>query len=292
MRLCFDATRFGSGLEGAIEIAADKGLGAIEFSFAPFNATGKAAKLDQKERKYLESVAELAKKNNVEIACLNLDYCLNFDDKKSGKQFAQMIHKLAQVANALSCQRISFSLQPGSDEGWKQEFEQQFAELKETLAENGVRLLLRLATPAAFRGMSLKKWRPMEPQDWRDLLSLCHGELSLSFSPADCVWLGIDYLQILPGIASAIEHIEAHDVEINRSMLNDSGMFGPSWWRYRLIGKGQVDWRQLIEALKLYDFKGTFSVHLDDEFIADESEELYGALDSSLRAVSHLVREI
>lgn len=292
MRLCFDATRFGSGLEGAIEIAADKGLVAVEFSFAPFKVTGKTAKLDQKERQYLESVAELAKQKNVEIACLNLDYCLTFDDKKSGKQFAPMINKLALLANALGCQRISFSLQPGPDESWKQDFEQQFAELQDVLQENDVRLLLRLSAPVAFRGSSLKKWRPMEPQDWRDLLSLCHGELSLSFSPADCVWLGIDYLQILPGIASAIEHIEAHDIEINRTMLNDSGMFGPSWWRYRLIGKGQVDWRQFIEALKLYDFHGTFSVHLDDEFIADESEELSSALDSSLKVVSHLVREI
>jgi sugar phosphate isomerase/epimerase len=291
MRLCFDATRFGSGLDGAIEIASQKGLAAVEFSFAPFSATGKAGKLDDKERKYLTSVADLGKEKGVTVACLNLDACLDVEDKKSVKHFSQMIGKLAQVAKALDCPRLSISLQPGHDEGWKKAFEQLFAELKPTLHENNVRLLLRLATPAPFRGVSLKKWRPMEPQDWRDLLSLCHGELSLSFSPADCLWLGIDYLQILPGIASAIEHVEAHDIEINRPMLTDSGMFGPLWWRYRLLGKGQVDWRQLIEALKLYDFQGTFSVHLDDEFVTEENEELENALDTSLKVVSNLVRD-
>jgi sugar phosphate isomerase/epimerase len=291
MRLCFDATRFGSGLDGAIEIAAEKALHAVEFSFAPFTASGKTANLDDKERRHLTSVSSLGKKNGVAIACLNLDYCLDLEDKKSVKHFTQMVRKLAQVANALDCPRISFSLQPGSDEGWKQDFEQLFQELKPTLDENRVGLLLRLSTPLEFRGVSLKKWRPMEPQDWRDLLSLCHGELSLSFSPADCLWLGIDYLQILPGIASAIEHIEAHDIEINRPMLTDSGMFGPLWWRYRLVGKGQVDWRQLIEALKLYDFQGTFSVHLDDEFVAPENEELDNALDTSLKVVAGLVRD-
>ena len=59
MRLCFDATRFGSGLDGAISLAAERGVRAVEFSFAQFNATGKTAKLDDKERNFLNSIAGL-----------------------------------------------------------------------------------------------------------------------------------------------------------------------------------------------------------------------------------------
>ena len=129
----------------------------------------------------------------------------------------------------------------------------------------------------------------MEPQDWRDLVAACPG-LSLSFSPADCVWLGIDYLRILSGLAAVIDHVEAHDVEINRDLLVDSGMFGPLWWRYRVPGKGQVDWGQLIEALKLYDFQGSISIHLDDEFVASDEEELENALDGGLKKLAPLVR--
>lgn len=290
MRLCFDATRFGTGLDGAIELAAQKGVAAVEFSFEPFSATGKAARLDDKERLHLNEIAALGKSKNIEIACLKLDYSVDPQDKKSAKQFAAMIAKLAQVARALDCKRISFSIAPGTDGEWKTAFDELFNSLQDVLIENDVKLLLRLATPSQYRGLSLKKWRGMEPQDWRDLLSICQGGLSLSFSPADCVWLGIDYLQVLPGLAAAIEHVEAHDIEINRPMLMDSGMYGPLWWRYRLIGKGQVDWRQLIEALKLYDFQGTFSVHLDDEFVPAEEEELDSALDSCLKVVGNLVR--
>ena len=114
--------------------------------------------------------------------------------------------------------------------------------------------------------------------------------LGLNFSPADCVWLGIDYLRILSGLVAAIEHVEAHDIEINRDLLVDSGMYGPLWWRYRMPGKGQVDWRQLIEALKLYDFQGTISIHMDDEFIADETEELEKALETSQKFLAPLLR--
>ncbi len=129
----------------------------------------------------------------------------------------------------------------------------------------------------------------MEPQDWRDLVCACPG-IGLSFSPADCVWLGIDYLKILPGIASAVEHIEAHDIEINRAILTDSGLYGPLWWRYRLPGKGQVDWTQLIEALKLYDFSGLFSVHLDDEFVPGDWQSLEDALESGVKYLAPRVR--
>jgi sugar phosphate isomerase/epimerase len=289
MRLCFDATRFGSGLDGAIELASSHGLPAVEYSFAPF-ATGKAVKgLDANEKKSLRSVAALGKEKGVEFACLNLDYCVQPDDKKSVKQFLPMVTKLAQVAEALGCTRIAFSLMPSDSSDWMPLVEECLTAAGEVLEKHGAKPLLRLATPLDYRGVSLKKWRAMEPQDWRDLISTCPN-LSLSFSPADCVWLGIDYLRVLSGIAAAIEHVEAHDIEINRELLVDSGMYGPLWWRYRMPGKGQVDWGQLIEALKLYDFNGTISVHLDDEFVTSEHEELENALDTSLKKLAPLVR--
>ena len=289
MQFCFDATRFGTGLDEAVKLAAEQGFSAIEYSFAPFAVTAKAkTKLDAKESKFLKSVLNLAENLGVQIACLNLDYCLVPEDKKSSKDFAGMIAKLAHVAKALHCPRISIFLAPGNNSHWLDSVEERLNAVCQELAGNDVKLLIRLSTAPQFRGKSLKTWQAMEPQDWRDLLSICPGA-GLSFSPADCVWLGIDYLKILPGIASGIEHIEAHDIEIVRNVLNDSGIYGPLWWRYRLPGKGQVDWTQLVEALKLYDFKGIFSIHLDDEFIASDQESLEEALKSSARLLAPLV---
>ncbi|HEY9784237.1 MAG TPA: TIM barrel protein [Candidatus Obscuribacterales bacterium] len=291
MRLCFDATRFGCGLDGAVELAVRRGLSCVEYSFQPF-ATGAKAKqaLDKSEKDYLKQVRRLCETHNVNVACLNLDFCLEPEDKKSAKRFIQMAAKLAAVADAVGCRRISLSMMPGKNGDWKQNAEDALKAVSDVSSEHNVRVLLRLATPAEFRGHSLKEWKAMEPQDWRDLVSSV-PDLSLSFSPADCIWLGIDYLKILSGLASAIDHVEAHDIEINRDLLTDSGMFGPLWWRYRMPGKGQVDWRQLIEALKLYDFQGTLSIHLDDEFIGDEVEDLGDALDNSIRVLAPLVRD-
>jgi sugar phosphate isomerase/epimerase len=289
MRLCFDATRFGSGLDGAIELASSRGLSAVEYSFAPF-ATGKATKgLDAAEKKSLREVAKASGEKGVDFACLNLDYCVDADDKKSVKQFLAMITKLAQVGEVLNCSRIAFNLMPGDGEDWLQAAEECLNAAGAALGKHGAKPLLRLSTAREFRGVSLKKWRAMEPQDWRNLVSSCPS-LSLSFSPGDCVWLGIDYLRVLSGVANAIEHVEAIDIEINRELLVDSGMYGPLWWRYRIPGKGQVDWGQFIEALKLYDFNGTISINIDDEFVDSDHYELENALDASIKKLAPLVR--
>jgi len=291
MLLCFDATRFGTGLDGAIELAAAKGLSALEYSFGPFQTSLKSKNgLAEGEKKFLKNVRRLSDKNGISIACLNLDYCLFLEDKKSSKSFQAMLTKLARVAAAVNCKKVAVSIAPGTNGSWLDQMESALSDVKDPLAENDVQLLLRLATAQQFRGKSLKTWTAFEPQDWRDLMSVIPG-LGLSFSPADCVWLGIDYLKILSGVASGIEHIEAHDVEINRSLLNDSGMYGPLWWRYRLPGKGQVDWIQLIEQLKLYEFAGTFSIHLDDEFVANDQESLEEALESAVKYIAPIVRD-
>lgn len=287
MRLCFDATRFGGGLDGAIELAAEKGVPAVEYSFAPFKTTAKGGQVKGKEKTYLEQLAKLSKDKNVQIVCLSLDY-LHTPGDRNFKQFLAMLTKLVEVASILNCTRLAFWLNPGED-GWKDAFEKEYAEFAPIFEAHGVKPLLRLGTPNLYHGLSLKNWRAMEPQDWRDLISVCPG-LSLSFSPGDCLWLGIDYLQILPPLVSAIDHIEANDVEINRPLLKDSGIFGPLWWRYRQIGKGQVDWGQLIEALKLYDYQGDFSIQLDDEFIDGDEAALMVALDEGIKKIAPLLR--
>ena len=289
MEFCFDATRFGSGLDGAIDLAAANGATAVEFSFAPFAPAKNSKKLEGQEKEHFAQVFELSKAKDVRFACLNLDFEVDPSDKKSVKQFVPMVTKLASVAEAIGCRRVAFFVRPGTDNDWMEAFAADYAALGDTFAGYDVKPLVRLATPTPYRGVSLKHWRAMEPQEWRDLIALCPG-LSFVYSPADLLWLGIDYLTNLPGMVSAIDHVVAHDVEINRTILTDSGMFGPLWWRYRMAGKGQVDWRQFVEALKLYDFQGTFSLQLDDEFVSDDPQALEDALAEGKRFFKPLLR--
>lgn len=290
MRLCFDATRFGLGLQEAVEMAAARGLPSVEYTFEPFSVSDKSSrKVSEPEKEYLAEVAAKCKELNIAVACIKLNYTLQADDKTSVKNFRAMVEKLTLVAKSIGCDRLLFYVAPGPAENWKAQLEAALEPVVSTTKKSGVKLMLSLSTPPPFRGRSLRSWRSTEPGEWRELLAAM-PELSLSFSAADCAWQGIDYLRILSGLVQAIEHVEARDVEVNRVLLADTGLFGPLWWRYKLIGRGQIDWRQLIEALKLYDYQGTISIQLDDEFTADDFEQLSEALDASVKLLAPLVK--
>lgn len=290
MRLCYDATRFGSGLQEAVEIAAEKGLSACEYSFDSFETGGKSAKkLSADETEHLKSVADFCKEKDVEMSCLRLNTLLVASDKKSVRSFNSMIDKLASVADALHCKRIVFYLLAESADGWMDSVEAAVAPIVEKLNKQGIRLLMSTGTPAPFRGRSLKNWRPLEPQEWREIISRIQ-ELSLSLSIADCVWQGIDYLRMLPNLVQVVDHVEAQDVEVIRQIISDNGYFGPLFWRYKIVGKGQVDWGQFVEALKLYDYSGSLSIQFNDEFTSENEQGLWDALESSTKLLAPLVK--
>jgi sugar phosphate isomerase/epimerase len=289
MLLCFDATKFGFGLDEAIEFAAAKGVAAVEFTFEPFEVTAKSAKLSAQETEYLSGIRELCERTGTKVACLRLNYVLDCDDKKAVKHFQLMMKKLASLAKTVGCDRVIFMLQPSGAEDRIAVAAQAINPVLADFEKQGLKLLLSLSTPEGNRGRTLREWRPLEPQEWRDLIAECPG-LALSFSAADCAWQNINYLQILPGLVSAIEHVEANDVEINRELLQDSGLFGPLWWRYRKPGKGSIDWRQLIEALKMYDYNGSLSIHFDDEFLDTTNGGLEDTLEESVRFFTPLLK--
>ncbi len=288
MRLCFDATRFGFSLKEAVELCVLKQLPAVEYTFEPFAVDGKKSqKISAEEKDYLGQIRAACLANEIEVACINLQSCLDCSDKTAIKHFHRMLGKLAAVAQEVGCQRLSFWIEPGCGEQWMEQLDGILTPVIEVSAQHGVKPVLRLSTPRSHQGQSLRLWRPLQPQEWREILS-AFPALSLAFSPADCVWQGIDYLQILPPFTAALELVELHDVEINRSLIADSGLFGPLWWRYRMPGKGQVDWRQTIEALKLYDYQGPLSLCLDDEFVP--AQELHQSLDQAVAAFAPYMR--
>jgi sugar phosphate isomerase/epimerase len=289
MRLCFDATRFGSGLQEAVSLAVEKQLGACEFCFEKFDTAEEGGRgLSAAEKGYLNSVAEFSRDNNIEIAALKLKTILKVSDRNSLRDFKAMIGKLAAVAGLLSCKRLLFYLQGEPSADWLTRVETALNPVVAGLKKKGLTLVLSLSTPSAYLSRSLRSWRAIEPDEWRALLAGIPG-LGLSFSVADCAWQGIDYLRILSSLAPAIEHVEAQDVQVNRQIIAENGLFGPLWWRYMTVGKGQIDWAQFVEALKLYDYAGSLSIHFEDEF-ASEGEGLFEALETSIKVLAPLVK--
>lgn len=89
--------------------------------------------------------------------------------------------------------------------------------------------------------------------------------LGLSFDPSHLVWLHIPNIpDIVRKYGSRIYHFDGKDTEILPGMLAAQGILGNAWWRYRLPGCGDLDWRGILAALRDVGYDGAVDIENED----------------------------
>ena len=182
-----------------------------------------------------------------------------------------------------------------------------------TVAENltlGEKVLPPLVEYAAARDVRLviencpmEGWHPdgypanlaYSPELWDWLTEL---GLWLNYDPSHLVWLGIDPLAALEGHPDRVLHVQAKDVEVDASARNRYGVFGrvvdrdpwvSGWWRYRIPGLGEVDWRRLVDRLHEAGYDGVVSVEHEDPVWSGDPERVRRGLAIAERTLAPLV---
>jgi sugar phosphate isomerase/epimerase len=120
------------------------------------------------------------------------------------------------------------------------------------------------------------------PEMWEALFdAVPSAALGLEFDPSHLFWLGIDAPKAVRAFGDRILAFHAKDCEIDRAGLDRYGYLGrqlgsgggSGWWRYRLPGLGQLDWKELFRALYDIDYRGPMVIeHEDPVFGGDRSE--------------------
>lgn len=133
------------------------------------------------------------------------------------------------------------------------------------------------------------------PELWTWLGSL---GLYLNFDPSHLVWLGIDPVAALDGHLDRVLHVQAKDAEVDIRARTQFSVFGqidkPSswtsgWWRYRVPGLGDVDWRRLVDRLYEGGFDGVVSVEHEDPVWGGSPERVRQGLVIAHRTLAPLI---
>jgi sugar phosphate isomerase/epimerase len=138
------------------------------------------------------------------------------------------------------------------------------------------------------------------PEVWEVMFETVDSEqLGLEFDPSHLVWLGIDYLQALKDFGHKVFHVHAKDMEIDRRILQRSGIlgrsFGPKlgpdrrWWRARAPGWGEVDWPKFITEVIRTGYRGNIDIENEDDIFAELST--YADIRSEADVVSKYSRD-
>jgi sugar phosphate isomerase/epimerase len=182
-----------------------------------------------------------------------------------------------------------------------------------SLAEN-LRLAEKVLPPlvgyAADRGVRLvvencpmEGWHPdgypanlaYSPELWGWLADL---GLWLNYDPSHLVWLGIDPVAALEHHVDRVLHVQAKDVEVDAAARNRYGVFGQvldrqpwvsGWWRYRIPGLGEVDWRRVVDTLHQAGYDGVVSVEHEDPVWSGDTDRVLRGLAIAERTLAPFV---
>ncbi|WP_148574795.1 sugar phosphate isomerase/epimerase family protein [Nocardioides caldifontis] len=162
-------------------------------------------------------------------------------------------------------------------------------------ADRGVRLVVENCPMEGWHPDGYPANLAYSPELWGWMAGL---GLWLNYDPSHLVWLGIDPLAALEAHADRVLHVQAKDVEVHVDARSRYGVFGrvldrepwvSGWWRYRIPGLGEVDWRRLVDRLYQAGYDGVVSVeHEDPVWSGDQTRVLQG-LGIAERTLSPLI---
>ena len=173
------------------------------------------------------------------------------------------------------------------------------------------RVMPPLVRYAADRGVKviiencvMEGWHPdgypgniaYSPQLWEWMASL---GLYLNWDPSHLMWIGIDPVETIAPFADRIVHAQAKDIRLDTRARNRYGVFGTvdkggnpwatGWWRYRVPGRGDVDWNAVVDTLYTSGFTGTLSVEHEDPLWGGTPDRVLEGLRIAYRTLRPLV---
>jgi sugar phosphate isomerase/epimerase len=134
------------------------------------------------------------------------------------------------------------------------------------------------------------------PELWDWILEL---GFELNFDPSHLMWLGIDPVAVLRQYVSHVRHVQAKDTELDPAARNRYSVFGKTrsrrdgwdvgWWRYRVPGLGDVNWRRIVDVLYEGGFDGVISIEHEDPVWGGTPEKINQGILIAQRTLAPLL---
>jgi sugar phosphate isomerase/epimerase len=171
----------------------------------------------------------------------------------------------------------------GTPDAILKEIGETFRPLVQYAEDKGVRLMIENCPMDNWVTFGRPGNYAYSPELWDALFNEVPSEsFGLNFDPSHLFWLGIDHERAVREYAPRIFHAHAKDTEI---LPEGRYRYGTLWqqlgadpwksgsWRYRMPGKGQIDWGTFVRTLREAGYDGVLSIeHEDPEYEGSEAD--------------------
>ncbi len=118
----------------------------------------------------------------------------------------------------------------------------------------------------------------------RALAALDHPRFGFNYDPSHLAYQGVDYVKFIRELGGRIFHVHMKDVWWGHGN-GDVGVFGGHttfgdprrYWDFRSVGRGDVNFEEIIVALNDVDYAGPLSVEWEDA----RMDRVHGATESA-----------
>jgi sugar phosphate isomerase/epimerase len=176
------------------------------------------------------------------------------------------------------------------------EAERVFAPLVDHAGANGVKLIIENCVMEGWHPDGYPGNLAYSPELWEWMFSI---GLYLNYDPSHLVWMGIDPVEAVRPYVDRIPHAQAKDIQLFPERRNRYGWPGKAvaredpwdvgWWRYRVPGLGDVDWRRLVDTLYEGGFDGVLSVEHEDPVWGGTEDRIRTGLEVAHRTLRPLL---
>jgi sugar phosphate isomerase/epimerase len=130
--------------------------------------------------------------------------------------------------------------------------------------ERGVRIAIENCPMVSWPGGTNLAYSPAA---WDAMFeAIPSPALGLNLDPSHLVWLQVDVERAARDYGDRIFHVHAKDTEIRHDELYRRSILslGAGWQQGRIPGRGEIDWRAFVGALRDAGYDGVLSVEHED----------------------------
>lgn len=179
------------------------------------------------------------------------------------------------------------------------EFEIVFGELVKYAEDKGIKVIIENCPMIGWQVEGQPGTISFTPELWREMFKrVPNKNFGLNYDPSHMHALLMDYITPVKEFKDRIFHVHAKDTEVFKEKLKTYGVFNKQlnispeefgYWRYRMPGLGQVDWKNLFKELSEIGYDGVVSIEHEDPLYEGSAEKVKEGLQIGIDYLQKLI---
>lgn len=242
------------GLKETVKWASARGFRALEVGAHPGSPLIDPVKV---LRRGAGMVKEALEGKDVIISCLT--WCPNNMDPNPEVRRRNNEHVKRMIEAAAELEVPVVSTWIGRVPGTVEENMEVYSEVWPPIVEHAEEYGVKIAIENCMGNIAYS------PYIWEMMFKIIPSRnLGLNFDPSHLVFQFIDYLKAVRRFGDRIYHTHCKDTEVLWWRLSWVGYTGKGWWRFRIPGLGDIDWRRFISTLMDQGYDYALSIEHED----------------------------